>query len=106
MTLNDFQAACTRTWGSGGSDPLQNAALGVTAESGEFANEIRKVRYQGHQLNEEKAIAELGDVIFYAAMAARVLGHTLDEVAQANIKKLKERYPDGFDPERSKNRNG
>lgn len=104
MNMNEFQFSCGRTWGKGGPDPLQNAALGLAGEAGEVANEVKKNRYQGHRLDDKKIIEELGDVLFYVAVAAMEIGVSLEEVAAANINKLKGRYPDGFDPIRSQKR--
>jgi NTP pyrophosphatase (non-canonical NTP hydrolase) len=105
MTLNDFQAASARTWNEGGTDPLQNAALGLVGEAGEVADEVKKIRYHGHPMDRDKIIKELGDVLYYVAMAALELECSLDTVAKRNVDKLKSRYPDGFSFERSMNRN-
>lgn len=47
---------------------------------------------------------ELGDVLWYVAELASGLGMTLDVVAQMNIDKLKARYPEGFEAEKSLHR--
>ena len=59
----------------------------------------------GHELDKDKMIEELGDVLWYIFEGARVLGIDASEIAERNVIKLSKRYPDGFDPERSKNRN-
>ena len=46
-------------------------------------------------------LEEAGDVLWYIAELAAGLNATLEEVAQHNIDKLKKRYPQGFDPQRS-----
>ena len=112
MTLNAYQREAART---GGSDlqpgntlkGLSCAALGIAGESGEVADIIKKVVHHRHPLDEatrEKLLKELGDVLWYVAHAASVLGVTLDDVAYANVEKLRKRYPDGFSSERSINR--
>lgn len=83
-----------------GSDIVM-VALGLTGESGEFADMIKKHLFQGHELNREKLIEELGDVLWYIFEGARVLGINASQIAEENVKKLEKRYPDGFDPERS-----
>jgi len=86
---------------------LTNSALGVCGESGEFADIVKKIYHQGHEFTEDmqyKMIEELGDILWYVAKAARVLGCSMEYVAVLNIDKLKKRYPEGFDAERSKKR--
>lgn len=82
-------------------DCLLNAALGLCGESGEVADLIKKYRFQGHELDTAKLIKELGDVQWYIALAASALGVSLSEIMMRNIEKLRKRYPNGFDPERS-----
>lgn len=104
--LDDFQAACSRTARTY-KDPARALAvmgLGVAGEAGEVADLIKKVIGHDHDLDVIKVRAELGDVLFYVAAIADLVGLSLSEVAQANIDKLFQRYPNGFDPERSKNR--
>lgn len=81
---------------------LACAALGLTGEAGEFADLIKKVAYHGHALDKVKAAKELGDVLWYLALAANRLGFGLDAIGAMNIAKLRERYPEGFTVEASK----
>lgn len=101
MTLQEYQSLALRTIGN---CDLTVCALGLSGESGEVADHIKKVVGHGHDLDKAKVKKELGDVLWYVAAGAELIGETLEDVAKANIEKLKKRYPDGFDPERSKNR--
>jgi NTP pyrophosphatase (non-canonical NTP hydrolase) len=97
-TLNEYQDDAMRTAGQG---DLVCAALGLAGESGEFAGSVKKWKYQGHQLDYAHLIEEVGDVLWYCALAARELGVTLEDIANENIAKLQRRYPDGWDAQRS-----
>lgn len=81
-----------------------NAALGLSGEVGEVNDLLKKHLFQGHELDKEKIINELGDIAWYLAEAATALNVSLEEILIGNIKKLKERYPKGFDSDRSINR--
>ena len=83
---------------------LMNGALGLAGEAGEVADLMKKSFMQGHWLNYAHVAKELGDVLWYIAETATAIGYTLDEIMQMNIDKLKARYPDGFDTERSTHR--
>ena len=83
---------------------LINGILGLTGEAGECADYVKKHLFQGHELNKKKLAEELGDVAWYVALAAYALDYDLSDILEMNIKKLEERYPEGFDPERSINR--
>lgn len=83
---------------------LSVLALGVAGEAGEVADYLKKVIGHGHALDQEKLMKELGDVLWYVAVLANRTNISLEEVARENILKLRKRYPEGFDPERSKNR--
>lgn len=83
---------------------LVNAALGLCGESGEFADQLKKFAFQGHKLNREHLEKELGDILWYVALACDALGTDMETVMMKNVIKLQSRYPDGFDPERSQNR--
>lgn len=83
---------------------LTNAALGLAGEAGEFADAMKKHIFQGHELDRDALSKEVGDVLWYCALAASALGKGLADVAEDNIDKLLERYPNGFDADRSVNR--
>lgn len=106
LTLNEYQTEAKRTLPSMTLlEGITNAVLGLSGEAGECADMIKKMRYQGHPLEVRDLILELGDVMWYVAAAATALGMKLEDVGQRNIEKLRKRYPNGFDPERSRNRN-
>lgn len=118
MTLNEYQkeAAHTSGWPTGvftgeKEDPakgrLYNALLGLCGESGEVADLFKKVLGHGHPYTTEmfaKVQKELGDVLWYVAEMASVLGMTLEDIAGINIAKLRARYPQGFTTHNSVNR--
>ena len=85
-------------------DLLINALMGLCGESGEVIDLLKKKMFQGHSLDNEKLILELGDIAWYLAEAATALDITLDEIFEKNIEKLKKRFPDGFDEKKSINR--
>jgi NTP pyrophosphatase (non-canonical NTP hydrolase) len=87
---------------------LMTAALGLSAESGEFTEIVKKAVFQGKPLNDDNIYhlkRELGDICWYLANACESLGTTFDEIIQMNFDKLKARFPDGFTVEKSENRN-
>ena len=105
MKANEYQKAALRTASSKKpKDLILNGTLGLAGESGEVADHIKKHLFQGHELDKENLINELGDICWYIAIMAEGLGYTLEEVMKLNIEKLMKRYPDGFDRERSINR--
>ena len=87
---------------------LLTAALGLTAEAGEFTEVVNKIILQGKPYNEENIFhmkRELGDICWYIAQACMALDTTFDEVIEMNVDKLKARYPGGeFDVHHSENR--
>lgn len=85
-------------------DLLLNAAMGLCGESGEVLDLLKKKMFQGHDLDKDKLILELGDIAWYLAEAATALDTTLDDIFQRNIDKLKKRFPNGFDETKSINR--
>lgn len=82
---------------------MRHAVFGLCSESGEVAGILQKV-FQGHDFDKEHFKKELGDCLWMIAEACASVGATLSEIASMNIQKLRERYPDGFDLEKSKNR--
>jgi NTP pyrophosphatase (non-canonical NTP hydrolase) len=87
---------------------LMTAAVGMSAEAGEFTEIIKKLVFQGKELTEENRIhllKELGDVYWYFTQAMLGLEVDLNEVVLTNVTKLTARYPDGaFDVFHSENR--
>lgn len=102
MTLNEYQKAADRTSGDLTPwDKIRNGCYGLNGEAGECIDILKKVEFQGHAFDPVKLLDELGDVLWYVAQTATGLGVTLEDVAQHNVDKLKARYPDGFDADRS-----
>ena len=85
-------------------DVLINGVMGLCGESGEAIDIVKKWLAQGHELDREKLKKELGDICWYLAETATALGLSLEDVMEANIEKLRKRYPRGFDAARSVNR--
>jgi NTP pyrophosphatase (non-canonical NTP hydrolase) len=83
---------------------LLNAVLGLCGEAGECADTVKKVVFHGHDLDKSALTKELGDILWYVALAATALDTPLEEIMQGNIDKLRRRYPEGFSTEASKNR--
>ena len=87
---------------------LLTAALGLTAESGEFTEIVKKIILQGKPYNNENVYhmkRELGDICWYIAQACMALDTTFDEIIEMNVDKLQKRYPGGeFDVHHSENR--
>jgi NTP pyrophosphatase (non-canonical NTP hydrolase) len=106
MTLDDYQQLAARTLGRDRTheQQLANAALGLTGEAGEVAEVIKKHLFHATPLDQDALAKELGDCLWYIGAFATVLGLSLDDIAQRNVDKLRKRYPDGFDTERSRNR--
>lgn len=87
---------------------LTTAAIGISAEAGEFAEIVKKILFQGKPFNEDNKhhmIVELGDIVWYIVQACIALDVSLDEVVFYNVEKLLKRYPEGvFDVFKSENR--
>ena len=87
---------------------LTTAAVGMSAESGEFMEIVKKMVFQGKpwdEHNRKHLIIELGDVMWYVMQACSALDVSLEDVVAKNVEKLKKRYPGGeFDVYKSENR--
>jgi NTP pyrophosphatase (non-canonical NTP hydrolase) len=83
---------------------LINSVMGLCGEAGEAIDIVKKWMAHGHELDRDHLAKELGDIAWYLAEAATALDLSLDDILQANIEKLKKRYPQGFDTARSQNR--
>ena len=103
MTINEYQKLAMTTLNPALSDKdvLINGVMGLCGESGEAIDIVKKHLAQGHELDRDKLIGELGDIAWYLAEVATVLDIDLETVLCRNIEKLKARYPEGFDAARS-----
>ena len=103
MTINEYQRLAMTTLNPALSpkDVLINGVMGLCGEAGEAIDIVKKHLAQGHDLDQEALIKELGDVAWYLAETAFALNVDLEEVLARNIEKLKKRYPQGFDKEQS-----
>lgn len=102
MTLNEYQKLAGRTNGNLSDwDMVRNGCYGLNGEAGECIDILKKVEFMGHPFDVAKLIDEAGDVLWYLAHLATGLGVGLEDIAQFNIQKLRERYPEGFDSQRS-----
>lgn len=118
MTGNEYQKMAMRTNDRKGSDRMEkaldikcidmggaiNASLGLSGETGELNDMLKKSIFHEHPLDIEHVEKEIGDILWYVAMMCESFGLSMDEIMQINIDKLKARYPEGFDPEKSLHR--
>lgn len=103
---NDYTLAALRTLDINltTGQRLMEGLIGINSEAGEALDFWKKAEFQGHRLDEKAIALELGDVLWYLVEASDALGYSLEEIMKMNIEKLKKRYPNGFDPEKSKHR--
>ena len=103
MTINEYQKLAMTTLNPAldKKDVLINGVMGLCGESGEAIDIVKKWLAQGHELDRERLAKELGDIAWYLAETATALELDLEAIFRANIEKLKKRYPDGFDSEKS-----
>lgn len=105
MTLDEYQKAAQRTSNTHTlTGKVENGLYGLAGEVGELHDHYKKYLFQQHEFDKEHMKKELGDVLWYVAELACGLGCTLHEIAQMNIDKLKARYPDGFEADKSLHR--
>lgn len=105
MTLNDYQELAARTinYANSPAEMEMHALHGMCGEIGELHSLYQKM-YQGHQFDKEHAMKELGDLLWFIAEYCTACNFTLEDVAKANIEKLKARYPEGFEADKSLHR--
>lgn len=103
MDANEYQKLAMTTLNPAldQKDVLINSVMGLCGEAGEAIDIVKKWLAQGHELDKEALIKELGDVAWYLAEAATALDVPLNQVLEGNINKLKKRYPQGFSVEKS-----
>ena len=103
MTVNEYQSLALTTLNPrlDKKDMLINGVMGLCGESGEAIDIVKKWLAQGHDLDKEKLAKELGDIAWYLAETATALELSLEDIFEANIEKLRRRYPQGFDVQKS-----
>lgn len=106
MQINDYQMMAMRTANMSltNTEALTNGLMGLNGEAGEAIDLLKKHLFQGHPLNKNHMAKELGDIAWYLAVSAHAIDYPLDQILIMNIEKLKERYPNGFDENLSRNR--
>lgn len=105
MTGNEYQKLAARTINKtmNFTQLAAHALHGMVGEVGELHSLYQKV-YQGHAFDMDHAKKELGDLVWFVAEYCTAMGWDLDDVMCLNIDKLKARFPEGFDPDRSLHR--
>lgn len=111
MTGNDYQKLAMRTNDGNSKKRLQRqldsgismsisdvlvACLGLSGEVGELTGMVKKFIFHETSLDEIHFQKELGDIMWYIALMCEACGYDMDRIMQMNIKKLKSRYPEGF----------
>ncbi len=108
MTFNEYQKEAMRT-ASGvcaatSENLILNGVMGLNGEAGEAIDMVKKATFQGHDLDYRHIAKELGDILWYIAVTAQGIGYDLETIMQMNVEKLRSRYPDGFEAEKSMHR--
>ena len=105
MLGNEYQKLAARTISKDMQDwEMSSHALhGMVSEVGEIHGIYQKI-YQGHTPEEEHLKKEVGDLLWFIAEYCTAMGWKLEDIMQLNIDKLKARYPEGFEAERSLHR--
>lgn len=104
MTLNEYQAKAARTISAATTADMEDHSLhGMVGEIGEL-HSIYQKRHQGHEDTDLHRMKEVGDLLWMIAEYCTANGWMLEDVAEVNIEKLKSRYPEGFETERSLHR--
>lgn len=104
MHASLYQKECSRTFPSTDKrNMLNHAVFGLSSEAGEVSGIMQKV-YQGHAIDPIHLQKELGDCLWFIAEACSAIDVNMDEIMKMNILKLRKRYPNGFEAEKSLNR--
>jgi NTP pyrophosphatase (non-canonical NTP hydrolase) len=98
MNFDYYQELAIRTKNKDLSPELSRAvsALGLVGEAGELADYIKKEVGHSHPSDVNHIRKELGDVLWYVASVCDEYNLSMQDVAEANIDKLRKRYPQGF----------
>jgi len=92
----EAEVARTSKHPDAGADLVVKDALGLAGETGEVVELIKKARFHGLPLDADRLKSEIGDVLWYLTDLCAQAGFALADAAQANVAKLRARYPNGF----------
>lgn len=107
MTINDYQQEALRTAVYRPElDMLEEALIGLSCEAAECLEVYNKHKFRQHTLNKEDLAYELGDVAWYIAFTAWVIGYNLEQILEMNVDKREQRYPAGKEPWRALKKEG
>lgn len=106
MTANEFQQDCLRTVPKYlyNNEVLMMGLMGLCGEAGECIDQHKKVVYHNHPYDRDALGSELSDVAWYLAVCAHAAGYTLEDIFKINVEKRLKRYPNGWEADRSLNR--
>ena len=106
MEIREFQRVSTRTLNKELSKEQQvsNMIFGSNGELGEVTDILKKHLYQGHRIDKQHLAEEIGDTLFYIVNLCTIYNLDVEDILQANVDKLKKRFPNGFESNRSINR--
>ncbi|HEY4306454.1 MAG TPA: nucleoside triphosphate pyrophosphohydrolase family protein [Gemmatimonadaceae bacterium] len=99
MTFDEYQQAALRTLNPSldARDRLLDASAGLSEEAAEVLGLVRKKVFQSRDVDRDRLIEELGDVLWCLSVTADSLGIRMSEVAERNQEKLAKRHPSGFE---------
>lgn len=106
MTMEEYEQLAARTLNQSlaPDQRLLDAAAGLSEEAGEVLGLIRKHLFMQHPLDKARLTTELGDALWCLTTTAGAIGVSLEDVAAANIAKLRKRYPNGYTSKQSMQR--
>jgi NTP pyrophosphatase (non-canonical NTP hydrolase) len=105
MNFQEYQENALKTAKAGDFKfNLVHAAMGLAGEAGEFTDCIKKYVIYGQSLDKSNALEELGDALWFVALACDTLGVSMQQIAAQNIAKLQKRYPEKYSDERAAER--
>jgi NTP pyrophosphatase (non-canonical NTP hydrolase) len=95
------QAVAMRRYMSEMAIRLNHAVLGLTGEVGELATAVEKWLHYGRELDRVNLKEEFGDCLWYLCLGMSAVGLKMEDVMEANLRKLRTRYPDRYSDERA-----
>ena len=106
MNIRDYQTLSVRTMNKEltKEQQISNMVFGANGELGEVTDILKKYLYQGPRLNKQHLAEEIGDTLFYIVNLCTLFNLDIEDILQGNVDKLRKRFPNGFEVDRSINR--